>query len=412
MALFLFRVTKDNLNVSTVLLNSSCLLRKFAKLISVRSLLQSHHNDLEKYCENAGINDDGVNGVETLFNRAISLCNEAHNNLGEKGEISNIKIFQGNNVSSRHLPKHLHLIWEGISNEIALCQLSVGIYRKVLLQHNESKKTNSEAMKLEKSVIEPISIASRIFSDLKSDRMVALCDFHLGDFFCHFSPNDMPITTKRADFRLENALKCYHRAYNYYTKYDIGPTLLMILIDMCNLYLLHFNVSENAIYAYAEQVKLSRQSFELMDTKTSSASSLLSSTNDKCSRSEATEIVISLLGGAFQTLLESRFAFTPAVIETHGVEEINNFVKRIIKPLTQVLMKILKCISLNILTIKMEIDDDYGNDAEIKSMRSICAELLRLDLNSSPIQASKLYELLDTLNSMKGLKNVMQPAAT
>merc|ERR1711871_13141 len=114
MALFLFRVTKDNLNVSTVLLNSSCLLRKFAKLISVRSLLQCHHDDLEKYCENAGINDDGVNGVERLFNRAISLCNEAHNNLGEKGEISNIKIFQGNNVSSRYLPKHLHLIWEGI----------------------------------------------------------------------------------------------------------------------------------------------------------------------------------------------------------------------------------------------------------------------------------------------------------
>ena len=153
---------------------------------------------------------------------------------------------------------------------------------------------------------------------------------------------------------------------------------------------------------------MSRQSLELMDNKAASSSS--SDDKEKYHQSEATEMVISLLGGAFQTLLESRFAFTPAVIQIHGKEEINTFVKRVVKPLLQVLMKILKCTSLNILTINTD-------DVEVKSMRSICADLLRVENAQlgtracSPIEASRLYELLDTLNSMKGLKVAMQLTA-
>ena len=406
MALFLFRVTKDNLNVSTVLLNGSCLMRKFAKLVSIKTFIQYPNDALDRFLANLGFSNE-ANEVEMFLNRGISLCNEAHIGLGEKGDVSNIKTFQvGNDVqtSFRHLPRHLNLIWEGISNEIAICYLCIGVNRKSFMQRHVHEDSASVHTRLEKSFVEPIQMASKIFSDLKSDRMVALCDFHIGFYYCHRSYD--VVNAKKADLKLENALKYYHRAYNYYTKYDIGPTLLIILIDLSNLYLTTFNVSENAIYAYAEQVKLSRESLELMDAKSKSISS---SDHDKYRQSEATEMVISLLGGAFQTLLESRFAFTPAVIQIHGAEEINKFVKRVITPLSQVLMKILKCISLNIITINVDNDAD----AELKSLRSVCVELLRIDVaveaaNSIPIQTSRLYELLDILNSSNGLKHAMR----
>jgi hypothetical protein len=48
----------------------------------------------------------------------------------------------------------------------------------------------------------------------------------------------------RSDALLEKALLHYQEAHRHYSKYDVGPTLLLILADMCDLYLSAYSASE------------------------------------------------------------------------------------------------------------------------------------------------------------------------
>jgi hypothetical protein len=64
--------------------------------------------------------------------------------------------------------------------------------------------------------------------------------------------------------RVEKALVYYQDAHRYYSKYDIGPTLVMIMTDMCDLYLASYQSCEKELHNFSLVQKMSAKQAEAM----------------------------------------------------------------------------------------------------------------------------------------------------
>ena len=199
--------------------------------------------------------------------------------------------------------------------------------------------------------------ALELFYELRNFRQAAAAHYQLGSFYSSY----WPLCPARSDALLEKALLHYREAHSYYSKYDVGPTLLLILIDMCDLYLAAYSATEpyltssvkdrpsNDISAAAEKVVVnsgtslgpsSGVGFHVGDMDGISTQTPMPSSAPSESESE---LVVALLGGALQSLLESRFAFTPAVAERSKYRsQIIALAVDIARRLGCVLMKVLK----------------------------------------------------------------------
>lgn len=101
-------------------------------------------------------------------------------------------------------------------------------------------------------------------------------------------------------------------AHEYYLKYDVNPTLVRILTDMCDIYMTSYLDCEPAVISEMNCIR------ELMESGAKSAPSDSSSTNllPQCTN----ESITSLLGGALKVLLDCRFAMTDAVVGRYSGE--------------------------------------------------------------------------------------------
>ncbi len=218
-------------------------------------------------------------------------------------------------------------------------------------------------------VTDPLLKALDIFQRLHNDRQSSACHFHLGAVYSQVWPVEE--NSQEASNRLRQALNHYKEAHLYYSKFDIGPTLLLILLDMCSLYLGSYAMSELQLNAlYLTKKSLMTNSDEL---------------NTSWTPSEASELVVSLLGGALQSLLECRFALTSAVIDSHR-SQMGSLLLRICNSLCQVLVRILKAQSRDYLpppisTSTSIVNDNEqkieNNDTALESIRKIYADILR-----------------------------------
>lgn len=398
-SLILFKHAADKVNCATALINKSCLSRKLAFItnesyVDIYGLLSKLQR---RKVETETITADTS---ESYLLQGLRYCNKAHSMLGEKG--SEIHIPFDSSSDRAKISAHISAsLWDAISLEAANCYLTLGIRRKQILMQKLPQTEElvmliePPSLEAERNFVEPMEIALRIFTEQRSDRQVAAVNFHLGSFYCHCWPAD----NRKANARLELALKHYQSAHSYYSKFDVGPTLVAILCDMCNLYLSTFSTSENAIYSYCEQLNANRLSFGRTAQGFASFQP-----------SEASEVVVSLLGGAFQCLLDSRFAFTPAAMSGRRSDpEIVKQIRKVTNLLVPVLMKLLKSLKLSLLNAG---STEIEVEARLKELRSSCAEVMRLqtlqqaeeECIDETVISSKLNEILDTLNKMDWLK--------
>ena len=196
--------------------------------------------------------------------------------------------------------------------------------------------------------------ALELFYELRNFRQAAAAHYQLGSFYSSY----WPLCPVRSDALLEKALLHYKEAHSYYSKYDVGPTLLLILIDMCDLYLAAYSATEPYLTSCVKDRTSTETSptekivsspgispsssngVNAVDTEGSSAQTSIPSSTPSESESE---LVVALLGGALQSLLESRFAFTPAVAERSKYRsQIIALAVDIARRLGCVLMKVLK----------------------------------------------------------------------
>ena len=224
--------------------------------------------------------------------------------------------------------------------------------------------------------------ALELFYELKNYRQAAAAHYQLGSFYSNY----WPLCPSRSDALLEKALLHYRESHGYYSKYDVGPTLLLILVDMCDLYLGAYTATEPYLISSIrgkekekekerEKVKGKEKSSDVhieseCNTSTQTPRHLSGDTTDtlshvhvppttnantmsdsisasmsdcKSSIESDSDLVVALLGGALQSLLESRFAFTPAVAERSRYRsQIISLAGEIAKRLGGVLVRVLK----------------------------------------------------------------------
>jgi hypothetical protein len=198
--------------------------------------------------------------------------------------------------------------------------------------------------------------ALELFYELRNFRQAAAAHYQLGSFYSSY----WPLCPARSDALLEKALLHYREAHSYYSKYDVGPTLLLILIDMCDLYLAAYSATEPYLTSSVKD-RASNENTAVEKVAVNSGTSSRASSgvgvqvaemdgistetpmpSSAPSESES-ELVVALLGGALQSLLESRFAFTPAVAERSKYRsQIIALAVDIARRLGCVLMKVLK----------------------------------------------------------------------
>lgn len=198
--------------------------------------------------------------------------------------------------------------------------------------------------------------ALELFYELRNFRQAAAAHYQLGSFYSSY----WPLCPVRSDALLEKALLHYREAHSYYSKYDVGPTLLLILIDMCDLYLAAYSATEPYLTSSVKD-RASNENTAVEKVVANSGTSSRASSgigiqvadiddistqtpmpSSAPSESES-ELVVALLGGALQSLLESRFAFTPAVAERSKYRsQIIALAVDIARRLGCVLMKVLK----------------------------------------------------------------------
>ena len=151
----------------------------------------------------------------------------------------------------------------------------------------------------------------------------------------------------------------------------MGPTLLLILIDMCDLYLAAYSASEPYLLSAASRTDKDKGKGKEEADKSNAADSSHTSTSlvpptigsgppfDPCRvpvdgaaprEDSESEVVVALLGGALQSLLESRFALTPAVaLRSKHRSQVISLAAQIAKRLGGVLLKVLRAHSLGLL---------------------------------------------------------------
>lgn len=201
-------------------------------------------------------------------------------------------------------------------------------------------------------------------------------------------------------------------AHEYYLKYDVNPTLVRILIDMCDIYLTSYLDCEPAIVSEINYIR------QLMDSGAKSTERKEADNYPSCLLPQSTnESITSLLGGAFKVVLDCRFAMTEAVVGRYPVE-MAPLAIQVAEHLKQLLLKVLRILVL--LPSRSEVDRVPEKEKEecIKMMKHQYTQLLTLtntsivasddgkdrageqktgDLTVSPCPT--LYTVLDKLNS-------------
>ena len=159
----------------------------------------------------------------------------------------------------------------------------------------------------------------------------------------------------------------YGSAFEYYSKFDVGPVLVIILTDMCDLYLTNYTSSEESLKLITGNNK---------DLKLS------------------LKIVRNLLGGAFLSLLDCRYCFTEVVV-TRYKEQMPNLVQRVYSLICRVLLKMLTSDLLQTSErLRTQIKLAYRELVSVPQCHSSAC------LEEVLSAAKQLYEALDRLSKL------------
>ena len=238
-----------------------------------------------------------------------------------------------------------------------------------------------------------------MFYESRNDRQAAAVHYQLGSFYSSY----WPLYPSRSDGLLEKALLHYREAHSYYSKYDVGPTLLLILVDMCDLYLSAYSATEpflKSVKKVGEPDRIADSTVfaspqgpgsQRLSTADESATERLedkkrlNGSDEDASGSmvgpdswSQSELVVALLGGALQSLLESRFAFTPAVaVRSRYRSQILSLAADVAKRLSSVLIKVLRAYSKGLLPSPDNLSSDkissstFLGEIEPKSIKEL-----------------------------------------
>ena len=149
-------------------------------------------------------------------------------------------------------------------------------------------------------------------------------------------------------------------AHEYYLKYDVNPTLVRILTDMCDIYMTSYLDCEPEVVSelncIRDLIDSGAKSATQTQTETDTQTQTESRERDRDRHRDTTcpthllpqctnESITSLLGGALKVLLDCRFAMTEAVVSRYP-HEMALLAVQVAGHLQQLLLKLLRILKL------------------------------------------------------------------
>lgn len=173
--------------------------------------------------------------------------------------------------------------------------------------------------------------------------------------------------------RLELALEFYFQAHEYYVRNDVGPNLVIILLDTCDIY---------------------------MDSD-------LSDDSEDTNASHRREILSSSLSsslGALQSILESKLAFTTAVIKKFGAMTIGILCKEVHSRISKCVLSIMKTLkAMKEIEMQLQGSSDDSQNTSASSLTTDGNHVMAMEKN---IQVFKDF-YAKILQSSKSLGNIV-----
>lgn len=323
-AYLLFHSANDLCNQATVLCNTVSLLRFKSNFKSSSS-------------------GASVDEALKLLDEALKLCLRAHGVLGQRGSVPDTSHLSVTAQES---------VWDAVSYECGCTHLCRGVLLRTHLLTATSPPSQTFAVAVrEREAVESLETALRIFSSLKSHRQIAASHFQLGALL-FFLGNSKA---------LERALLHYGEAHRYYEKWDVGSTLVLILLDMCDIHMA----------SVVEEARVGRAGG--------------SKNGDSQSK----------LRGALHALLECRIAFTPPVL---AVCSMDHLAAKVGQRLASVLLRYLQ----------MSSKAAAAND-DSKQLRGIYKHLIQAgkEGGTSGLSAETACGLLQQLHQNRLLRNFL-----
>ena len=205
-------------------------------------------------------------------------------------------------------------------------------------------------------------------------------------------------------------------------KYDVNPTLVRILTDMCDIYMTSYLDCEGAVISEMNCIR------DLIDSGAKSASG---GEDDAASSRHllpqcTNESITSLLGGALKVIMDCRFALTEAVVDRH-LGEMSSLAGQVAGQLQLLLLKVLRVLVLlpaadaNALGSSGSAGPGgdhgatLGREECVAVLKAQYAQLLAMTTSSSSSSAvsstsetcQTLYAILERLNSVAFLKQFL-----
>lgn len=165
------------------------------------------------------------------------------------------------------------------------------------------------------------------------------------------------------------AISNYGQAYAYYSRYDIGPILLQILIDMSDLYYAAFTYEEDIFHTLVCYDSKS-PTFHL-----------------------SPDIIKRLLGGSYVSLLDTRFACTDVVIERYKTQ-MNEYLFLLSNKMYIILMKICH--------VKYYLLEKETDERVLITIKSAVKELISINISDranvvESVIGNQLFRVLEGL---------------
>lgn len=340
-ALEAFESVDDRVNVGALTCNIVSVLRLQANWINHHGLIHKNKSSKNKPQRKKAASQTS----SKVFNATvIEVLSCLHRGL-EFCELGHAKLTRAH---------HLSTVWNNISSEKAQTLLAIGLTIKA-----STPPTDMLAFYLEQeaAIVEPWMTAMSLYKELNNEKQVAAVNFQLGSFYCSYWSVEIGKTNQN----ISKALQYYSEAHRYYSQYDVGPVLIQILTDMADLYISAFTLEEDTFRSL------------VAPTSTLQLSS---------------ELIVSLLGGAYHALIDSRYAFTDVVIGRYR-PKMPALAEGVSLRIGKVLLKLLS-------THYLETE---GKSETVPFVKAKYKELMDLqtginDANNAP---RRLYEILEAL---------------
>lgn len=148
-----------------------------------------------------------------------------------------------------------------------MVQLMLGVQRRQRLLGLKTSKEGGEEAGVSmpvstitagqtKSIVEPLEKAIQVYKEVGNERQAAAAHYQLATFYSRVWTAQAD--RKRTRDKLSSALSHYHQAFTYFNNKGVGSTLVLIVLELADLYMTVHKAAAEGEVTCLNQVNVGR----------------------------------------------------------------------------------------------------------------------------------------------------------